>query len=106
MLYLLVLAQITPDQIQVVPDGAQVPGTPQLQALLNGGAFWALLACVAAIVIGAALWAFGSRGGNYQAVEKGKSMVLGGAGLGALVGAAAAIVRFFWSVGQGVGVGP
>lgn len=92
-------------QVDVRPDPAGLPGTAQLQTVVNGLAWWALLACVAAVLIGAGAWAFGSRAGNYSAVGNGKSLVAGGIIGGFLVGAASAIVNFFTSVGSGVAAG-
>ncbi len=89
-------------QVKVNPDGGALPGTQQLQTLIDGLAFWALLGCLAVLLIGAAFWAGGNRSSNYGAVANGKSMVLGGAIGAALIGGAAAIVNFFHSVGQGV----
>ena len=90
-------------QVSVRPDGGALPGTQQLQQLVNGLAFWGLLACVAVLLGGAAFWAGGSRSSNFSAVANGKNMVFGGAVGAALIGGAAAIVNFFYSVGQGVG---
>lgn len=92
-----VLARVT-----VTPDSNQLPGTSQLLNVLNGLAFWALIACVAAVLIGAGAWAFGSRGGHYGAIGSGKTLVAGGVIGGFLVGAASAIVNFFQGVGEGV----
>jgi hypothetical protein len=89
-------------QVSVNPDGGALPGTPQLQSLVNGLAFWGLLACVAVLLAGAAFWAGGSRASNYGAVANGKNMVFSGAVGAALIGGAAAIVNFFYGVGQGV----
>ena len=89
-------------QIDVSPDAGALPGTSQLQALVNGLAFWGLLACVAVLLAGAAMWAGGSRASNYGAVANGKNMVFGGVIGAALIGGAAAIVNFFYNVGQGV----
>lgn len=89
-------------QVTVNPDAGALPGTQQLQQVINGMAFWSLLACVAAVLIGAGAWAFGSRGGHYGAIGNGKTLVAGGVIGGFLIGAASAIVNFFTSVGSGV----
>ncbi len=89
-------------QVSVRPDGGALPGTAQLQSLVNGLAFWGLLACVAVLLAGGAFWAGGSKSSNFSAVANGKNMVFGGAVGAALIGGAAAIVNFFYSVGQGV----
>lgn len=93
---------ITLAQVTVNPDPSALPGTAQIQSLVNGVAFWGLLACVGIVLAGAAFWAGGSRASNYGAVANGKTMVFGGAVGAALIGGAAAIVNFFYSVGQGV----
>lgn len=90
-------------QVELNPDPSALPGTAQLQGLINGIAFWSLIACVGAVVVGGGMWAFGGRASNYQAVGSGKTLVAGGAIGAALVGGAAAIVNFFVSVGSGVG---
>ncbi len=89
-------------QVDIRPDPGGLPGTEQLQQLVNGLAFWALLACLGVVLAGAAMWAGGSRASHFGAVASGKSMVFGGAIGGLLVGASAAIVNFFHSVGSGV----
>ena len=89
-------------QVSVRPDGDALPGTQALQQLIDGLAFWGLLACVGVLLAGAACWAGGSRSSNFAAVANGKNMVLGGAIGAALIGGASAIVNFFYSVGQGV----
>lgn len=88
--------------VDVNPDPGALPGTQQLENLINGIAFWALLACVAAVIIGAGAWAFGSRAGHYGAVGNGKTLVAGGIIGGFLIGASAAIVNFFTQLGDGV----
>ena len=79
-----------------------LPGTSALEKLINGLAAVALLGCVAGVLIGAAQWALGSRSNNYSHASDGKSKVLYGL-LGAfVVGAAAAIINFFYSSGTAV----
>jgi hypothetical protein len=89
-------------QVSVDPDAGALPGTEQLMSLIDGLAFWGLLACVAVLLAGAACWAAGSRGANYGAVANGKQMVLGGVIGAILTGAAQAVVNFFYNLGQGV----
>jgi hypothetical protein len=91
------------DKVTMRPDPNALPGSQQLASLVNGFGFWALLACLAAILFGAAMWAIGSRSSNYGAVANGKNMVFGAAIGAALVGGSAAIVNFFTAVGRGVG---
>ena len=82
-----------------VHPNSNLPGTTQLTALIGGLMTWVLLACVAAVLIGAATWGFGSKTGHYGATHQGRLMVLGGA-VGALVaGAATALVNFGFGVG-------
>ena len=82
-----------------VDPNATLPGTAQLSQLVGGLMTWVLLACVLAVLVGAATWGLGSRSGHYGAAQQGRMMVLGGA-VGALVaGAAVALVNFAFGVG-------
>ena len=84
------------------PDPGNLPGSEVLQHLTNGLGGWALIAALAALVIGAAAWAFGSHAQNFQQSITGRKTVLV-AGLAALlIGAAPAIINFFFHAGQGV----
>ena len=84
--------------IQVDPN-SKLPGTPQLSQLVGGLMTWVLLACVVAVLGGAAAWGFGSKMGHYASAQQGRTMCLGGA-VGALVaGAAVAIINFAFAVG-------
>lgn len=89
---------MVPLGVSVNPN-SQLPGTAQLTSLVGGLMTWVLLACVVAVLAGAAAWGFGARTGHYGATQQGRMMVLGGA-VGALVaGAATALVNFGFSVG-------
>ena len=88
--------------VSVKPNPGGLPGTSALEKLINGLAAVALLACVAGVLIGAAQWALGSRSNNYSHASDGKSKVMYGL-LGAfIVGAAAAIINFFYDSGTAV----
>lgn len=82
-----------------VDPNSKLPGTPQLTQLVGGLMTWVLLACVAAVLLGAAAWGFGSRTGHYASAQQGRMMCLGGA-IGAMVaGASVALVNFAFGVG-------
>jgi hypothetical protein len=84
------------------PDPRGLPGGAALQKLLNGLVFMGLLACVAAVVVGGATWFVGAQANNFTASMGGRRAVLAGM-VGALViGAAAAIVNFFFAAGRTV----
>lgn len=82
-----------------VKPNTKLPGTDQLAQLIGGMMTWVLLACVVAVLVGAAAWGLGARTGHYSSQQSGRMMVLGGA-VGALVaGAAVAVVNFAFHVG-------
>ena len=90
-----------PLDVSITPN-SKLPGTPQLTTLVGGLVTWVLLACVGAVLLGAAAWGIGSRSGYYGAQQNGRMMVLGGA-VGAMVaGAAAALVNFGFGIGSAV----
>jgi hypothetical protein len=87
--------------VSITPN-SKLPGTTQLNTLLGGLVTWVLLACVAAVLIGAASWGIGNRSGYYGATQNGRMMVLGGS-VGAMVaGAASALVNYGFGLGSAV----
>jgi hypothetical protein len=92
-----VLADVT-----LTPDPGNLPGGAVLQHLTNGLGGWALIAALVGVLIGAAAWALGSHAQNYQQSFTGRRTVLVSALAALLIGAAPAIVNFFFHAGQGV----
>lgn len=83
------------------PDPSQLPGGQVLQNLTDGIMGWALILSLVALIVSAAAWALGSNSQNYQYAVAGKRGVVV-AGLAALlIGAAPAIINFFFSAGSG-----
>lgn len=88
--------------VSLTPDPGQLPGGSTLQQLTDGVGGWALILSLVGMVVGAAAWALGAHSQNYQQSFIGRRTVLI-SGLAALViGAAPAIVNFFFHAGQGV----
>lgn len=84
------------------PDPSQLPGGQVLQNLTNGIMGWALILSLVALLLSAAAWAIGANSQNYQYTVAGKRGVLV-AGLAALlIGAAPAVINFFFNAGSGV----
>lgn len=96
-----VLPPVLPADVSITPN-SKLPGTTQLNTLIGGMVTWVLLACVAAVLIGAASWGIGNRSGYYGATQNGRMMVLGGS-VGAMVaGAASALVNYGFGLGSAV----
>lgn len=92
---------VLPADVSITPN-SKLPGTTQLNTLIGGMVTWVLLACVAAVLIGAASWGIGNRSGYYGATQNGRMMVLGGS-VGAMVaGAASALVNYGFGLGSAV----
>ena len=51
------------------PSSSALPGQSTIQQLTNGLGWWALVASLVGLVLGAAAWALGSHTNNYQSVS-------------------------------------
>lgn len=87
---------------QLSPQLNQLPGGSELGSLMNGLQGWALAFALAGMLIGAAAWALGSHGQNYQQSFVGRRAVLISGLAALLIGASYAIVKFFFNAGQAV----
>ena len=86
-------------------DGATetaLPGLQTFKGLVLGLIPYALVACVAAFVIGAILWAVGAFGHNPQHSSKGKTTLVVALAAALLVGGAAYLVGWFHDRGKEV----
>lgn len=83
----------------ITPDSSKAPGASGLSDAINGFAYYALLAAAAGFLLGAAIWAVGSRGGNDYAAAGGKVGMATSVGVAFLTGAATAILSFAFSAG-------
>ena len=89
-------------KVNLNPDPGKLPGGEVLQSLTNGIAGFALIFCLIGLVVSAAMWGVGSNSNNYQQTFAGKRG-LAVCAIGALlIGAAAAIINFFYGAGQSV----
>lgn len=89
-------------KVNLNPDPSNLPGGEVLQSLTNGIAGFALIFCLIGLVLSAGLWALGSNSNNYQQTFAGKRGFAVCAMGALLIGAAAAIINFFYGAGQGV----
>lgn len=87
-------------QVAARPDPSGLPGTDKLQQLVNGAYLWVLILTLGALVVSAAIWAWGSQSNNVRAASDGRRGV-GVALLAALiVGAAPMLVNWFYGLGR------
>lgn len=89
-------------QVDITPDANGLPGGAQLQQVVNGLAFLALLLLLGGVVAGAVRWGVGGSSNNPVQAASGKQMVaicLLGA---VIVGGAAGLVNFFNTLGGGI----
>jgi len=86
----------------VKADPTALPGSDVINQLLNGLTFWAFLAAVVGMILGAAIWAVGHHSANYQQAANGRKGVVVSALAALLIGAAPALAGFFFNLGQGV----
>ena len=88
--------------VSVTPDMNALPGGAALQSIANGVAAWALVISLVGLLIGAAIWAIGAHSSNYQQTYTGKRTLIASALAAVLVGAAPALINFFFHLGQSV----
>lgn len=88
--------------VSLHPSTVNLPGGAALQSITNGLGGWALALALVGLLIGAAAWALGSHSQNYQQSYVGRRTVLVSGLAALLVGAAPAVVNFFFHTGQAV----
>ena len=81
--------------VTLSPSTSALPGSAALQQLANGLASWALIA----LLLGAALWAIGSHTQNMHQSSQGRRAVVASLVAAVLIGAAPALVNFFFRTG-------
>ncbi|HLI15818.1 MAG TPA: DUF6112 family protein [Acidimicrobiales bacterium] len=82
------------------PSAGALPGSHTLEQLANGLGFWALLASLVGLVVGAAAWALGSHTNNYQHAATGRRAVLVSGAAALVIGAAPTVLNFLFRAGQ------
>jgi hypothetical protein len=88
--------------VNLSPSLTSLPGSSALLSFANGIAAWALVGCLIALLVGAALWAIGSHSQNMHQSMSGRRAVLTSIVAALLVGAAPALINFFFNTGVGV----
>lgn len=83
-----------------------LPGLATFKGLVLGLIPYALVACVAAFLVGAILWAVGAFGNNPQHSSKGKTTLAVALAASVLVGGAAYLVGWFNDRGKEVKAAP
>lgn len=81
------------------PSTSALPGGPVLQQLVNGVGAWALIGSLIALVLGAVMWAIGSHTQNMHQSAAGRRAVVTSLAAAILIGAAPALINFFFSAG-------
>jgi len=86
--------------LRLHPSLSFLPGGGTLQQLVDGLAGWALLGSLAALVIGALVWALGSHSHNVHQSMSGRRAVLASGVAALLIGAAPSLLNFFFHAGS------
>lgn len=86
-------------RVHLNPSSGGLPGSNVLQSLVDGLGFWALIACLAAMVIAAIVWAFAAHSNNHHYSANGRRGLLVAAVAALTIGASAALVNFFAAAG-------
>lgn len=84
----------------VTPNTDGLPGLEQIKSVVGALSTWGLVACVAAVFVGAGLMAFGRLSSRPGASDGGKTTLLAATGGAVLIGGANAIVAFFAALGS------
>ncbi|MGO9332598.1 MAG: DUF6112 family protein [Acidimicrobiales bacterium] len=84
------------------PSSSALPGRSTIQQLTNGLGWWALVASLVGLVLGAAAWGLGSHTNNYQYANAGRKAVLASGAAALLIGAAPTLVNFLFQTGHGI----
>ena len=84
------------------PDESALPGGTELMHLISGLEWWALALALLGVIIGAAAWAIGSHGQNFNQSVNGRRAVLISGMAALIVGAGPAVINWFFQAGSSV----
>jgi len=96
------LASMLAGIVSMNPSASALPGQSTIQQLTNGLGWWALVASLVGLVLGAAAWALGSHTNNYQYATTGRKAVLVSGAAALVIGAAPTLVNFLFATGHGI----
>jgi hypothetical protein len=85
--------------VNVTPNSSGLPGITELQNIVGALLTVGLIAALAGLAIGAAVWAVGSHSANPTLAGRGKTGVLVSFVSAGLTGGAVALINFFSSAG-------
>lgn len=86
--------------VSLDPSSSALPGHSTIEQLANGLGWWALVASLVGLVVGAAAWALGSHTNNYQYSSSGRRAVFVSALAALVIGAAPTVVNFLFGAGR------
>lgn len=86
--------------VPFTPRSGALPGSSTLETLADGIGWWALVASLVGLVLGAAAWALGSHTNNYQYSSAGRRAVIVSALAALVIGAAPVVISFLFSEGS------
>ncbi len=95
-------ARLADNVVSLSPHAGNLPGQSVITDITNGLGWWALVASLIGLVIGAAAWALGSHTNNYQYSSSGRRAVLVSALAALVIGAAPTVINFLFTSGQAV----
>lgn len=87
-------------QVAADPSSAGLPGAELVTKIINWLAWAALMACLGAVLYGAAMWRGAARTANLSHAADGKQYVIGGLIGALLAGLAPTAINTFFSAGQ------
>lgn len=85
--------------VSLNPSTSALPGSAALQQIADGIAAWSLIGALIALLLGAALWAVGSHTQNAHQSMAGRRAVVTALAAAILIGAAPALINFFFNAG-------
>jgi len=88
--------------VSLDPSASALPGRSTIQQLTNGLGWWALIASLVGLLLGAAAWAVGSHTNNFQYATTGRKAVLVSGAAALVIGAAPTLVNFLFATGHGI----
>jgi len=86
--------------VTITPNASGLPGSSTLVTMLGGLQFDGVLAAIAGVIIGAAVWALSAHANNYQGASRGRSAVIASGVAALLIGFGPGLAQALFTLGQ------